>query len=169
MHNVKEADQARRRLGSDPVVTFDARTPYAVLDKAHRGLREGLAQLRTALASDGSLGPEGLSTHIGAVRSSLVAHFAFEENHGSLHYLDAAQPALQPELETLRAEHRAILEAFDRVIAAVDKGLPDLGARMSSVLDRLANHELNQHDLVRRALRGLIDPSATAARPGRTS
>lgn len=135
---------------------FDARTPYAVLDREHQALRHGLAQLRTALRPDQSTSAPALRQQIVMVRRSLAAHFAFEEEFGSLHYLVATRPSLQPRLEQLHRDHRDILVEMDMLLAGLERGvsLTEVGATLSVLLDRLADHVLGQHLLVRRALLG---------------
>ena len=152
------------------ILGFDARTPYVVLDREHQALRQGLSQLRRALAPGESVPAHELHQQIVAVRRSLAAHFAFEENYGSLHYLLVTQPHQQPRLAQLHAEHRGILVEMDAVLVSVERGpsLADVGAALSLLLDRLADHVLGQQQLLRRALLGVRGPlpalpAATAA------
>jgi hemerythrin len=149
---------------------FDARTPYAVLDREHRALRQGLSQLRQALKPGEGVAPQDLRQQIDAVRRSLAAHFAFEENYGSLHYLMVTQPSLQSRLEQLHDEHRGILLEMDSVLARLGRGpaIADVEATISLLLDRLAEHVLEQQQLIRRALlgaQGPLPPHAVSAPP----
>ena len=134
--------------------TFDAHTPYEVFDREHRVLREGVAGLRRVLLSDHPGTSARLVEHIDTVRAQLAVHFAFEEDGGFMHYLRVARPALAPWIDRLEGEHREILAVLTRVSAGLNNGLScaDVRSTVTSVLEHLANHEFDEHELLRSAL-----------------
>ena len=134
--------------------TFDAHTPYEVFDREHRVLREGVAGLRRALLSDHPGTSVRVVEHLDTVRAQLAVHFAFEEDGGFMHYLRVARPALAPVIDRLQSEHREILAVLTRVSAGLNNGLSwaDVRATLTSVLEHLANHELDERKLLRSAL-----------------
>jgi hemerythrin len=133
--------------------TFDAHTPYEVFDREHRVLREGVMGLRSALLSDHP-GSTRLVEHLDTVRAQLAVHFAFEEDDGFMHYLRIARPVLAPGIDRLQSEHKEILAVLTSVSAGLSNGLScaDVRATVTSVLEHLANHELDERELLRAAL-----------------
>ncbi len=131
---------------------FDVHTPYEVFEREHRVLGEGIAGLRSALLSDGPGSSARLVEHLVTVREQLAAHFAFEEDCGFMHYLRFARPA--PKFDRLQSDHREILAVLARVMAELNNGLSgaDVRATITSVLEHLANHELDERQLLRSAL-----------------
>jgi len=134
--------------------TFDARTPYEVFEREHRILREGVAGLRSALRSEPPGSSARLVESVDTVRGQLALHFAFEEDSGFMHYLRFARPALVPGIERLQSAHREILAVLTRVSTELNNGLSgiDVRATIAAVLEHLANHELDERELLRSAL-----------------
>jgi len=132
---------------------FDTTTPFRVLEREHERLRLGLARLRSMLAEEATPLDE-LRAQIRAVRASLGIHFAFEENHGSLHHLMATRPDLQTRVSALRAEHLDILLTLDRAERRLAGGLSRAAVAevLTALLERLTEHDLEQHRLVHRVL-----------------
>jgi hypothetical protein len=130
-------------------------TPYEAFAHEHRVLREGVVNLRRALAEGHCSSKPELLKHLATVRAQLVAHFAFEEDYGLMHYLAATQPALAPTLDRLRATHREILTTLARVLGRLQAGLggADVRSTVLSTLEALAHHELDERQLVSVALR----------------
>lgn len=144
---------------------FDTTTPFRVLEREHERLRFGLARLRALLGGESPLtGVEELRAQLRGVRASLGIHFAFEENHGSLHHLVVTRPDLRNEISSLRAEHLDILLTLDRVDRKLSQHMPrsEAAATLASVLERLTEHDLRQHRLVHRAL---LEPSLAEPTP----
>jgi CII-binding regulator of phage lambda lysogenization HflD len=135
---------------------LNAHTSYEVFEREHRALREGIESLRRALAENQSGSESELLEHVETVRAQLAVHFAFEEDFGFMHYLAVIQPALAPTLERLRAVHREILATLGRVFTRLQTGVPcaDVRPTVHSTLEALAHHELDEHQLLRPALRG---------------
>jgi hypothetical protein len=129
-------------------------TPYAVLERNHRQLHEGLAGLRAGLTRTGTNDRADLRAHIEAVRQQLSAQFAFEELIGHMHYLRAVRPSAAAAIERLRSEHGMFLATLDRVAAQLRTAQPspDVSATVLSLLERLVDHELDDRQLVRAAL-----------------
>jgi len=134
--------------------TFDAYTPYEVFDREHRVLRKAVAGLRSALLSDEPGNGTRLVGHLVTVRAQLAVHFAFEEDYGFIHYLRVVRPALVPGVDRLESEHQAILAVLTRVSAGLNNGLScaDVRASVTAVREQLANHELDEQQLLRSAL-----------------
>lgn len=134
---------------------FDAHTPYEVFECEHRVLREEIVGLRSALLEDHPGSSARLVERLVTVRAQLAAHFAFEENGGFMHYLRFARPALAPKVDRLQSEHREFLAVLTRVSAELNNGFSgaDVRATITSVLEHLANHELDERQLLRSALR----------------
>jgi hypothetical protein len=140
---------------ADQVRAFNVHTPYAELDRQHEILRARLAALQQAASAEATVDEKELLQQVQAVRSSLALHFSFEENVGTLSFLSRAHPALQPEIERLRTEHAGFLTILDRVAVELwsGKNAPNVGGALLSVLDRLVEHELDERQLCRTALR----------------
>lgn len=134
--------------------TLDAQTPYAVFEREHQVLRDSVAGLRSALLSDHPGSTVRLVEHLATVRAQLAVHFAFEEDSGFMHYLRFARPALAPGIDRLQNEHREILAVLTRVSAELNNGVSgaDVRATITSVLEHLANHELDERQLLGSAL-----------------
>jgi hypothetical protein len=133
---------------------LDARTPFGELESQHADLRGRLAELRAAVTGSEPRLDEEARLKIEAARGSLAVRFAFEENVGSMQYLLAAWPGLEPELARLRAQHRDFLATLDRAAAALRASAvrTDVASTVLLVLDRLVDHEIDEHQLLRRAL-----------------
>jgi hypothetical protein len=129
-------------------------TPYAVRERDHRLLHEGLAGLRAWFTQPGASDAASLRAHIEAVRTQLRAQFAFEELIGHMHYLHAVRPSVAPAIERLRREHGIFLATLDWVAAQLRTGRPgpDVSATVLSLLERFVDHELDDRQLVRAAL-----------------
>lgn len=136
--------------------TFDAHTPFEVFDREHLALREGIAGLRSTLLSDHASSSARLVECIDVVRAQLGVHFAFEEDGGFKHYLLVVRPALTPTINRLLSEHTEILAVLTKVSAGLNNGLSCADARttVTSVLEQLADHELDEHQLLLSAFRG---------------
>lgn len=135
---------------------LDANTPYEVFDREHRDLRDGIAALRRALLSDHASSSAWLIECIDTVRAQLGVHFAFEQDGGFKHYLWAAHSPLAPEIDRLQREHTEILAVLTKISAGLNNGLScaDVRNTVTSVLEQLANHELDEHQLLLSAFRG---------------
>jgi hemerythrin HHE cation binding domain-containing protein len=134
---------------------LDARTPFAELESQHAYLRGCLADLRAMVLGIDPRTDDEVRLKIESARGSLALHFTFEENVGSMHYLLAAWPGLEPELAHLRAEHVDFLATLDRAAAALRDGAAqtDVANPVLLVLDRLIDHELDERQLLRLTLR----------------
>lgn len=133
---------------------WDARTTFAEMESQHAVLRSRLAELRAAITASEMRRSEETRTLVESAHGSLALHFGFEENVGSMAYLVAAWPGLGPELARLRAEHAEFLATLERAARALRDGgsLADVASTVLLVLDRLIDHELDEHQLLRRAL-----------------
>jgi len=148
---------------------LNARTPFAELESQHAHLRGCLADLRAVVTGIESRPDDEVRLKIESARGSLALHFTFEENVGSMQYLLAAWPGLEPELAHLRAEHRDFLATLDRAAATLRNGAAqtDVASTVLRVLDRLVDHELDEHQLLRLAL--LFGDPGTRRKPARAT
>ena len=137
-------------------VTLNAHTTYEVFNHEHQILRTGVENLRRAVAQNAPGSESELLEHVATVRARLAVHFGFEEEFGFKHYLGAIQPSVTPAVDRLHAAHREILTTLERVLTSLQNGLPRAAVRptLFSMLERLAHHELDEHQLLRSALRG---------------
>jgi len=129
---------------------LNAHTQYEVFEHEHRVLRAGIETLRRALAEENPGNKAELLKHLEAVQAQLADHFAFEESFGFKRHLRLMESALDPTLDRLLAAHREILASLASASSGLRTGWPWPAVRSTvlSTLEALADHELDEHQLL---------------------
>ena len=123
-------------------------------------LRAFLDQPRPDVGEKGShTWAAGLTERLTRLHDNVYRHFRHEERSGFLDELVVRRPTATRAVEVLRQEHDRILGDFRAIVGAAlvySEGKMPASPRLRqwtlSVLDRLANHELEETDLFQRIL-----------------
>ncbi len=128
----------------------------AELNHQHRHLRDLLSELGTLTRN-----PEGFEAAKGplvaklrALRETVQAHFAFEEEGGYMSDVLRKAPRFLPEVERLEAQHTEILRDLDRLTRTdLEKTEPEAFLdEVHSLIERLGRHEREETDVVQRSV-----------------
>jgi iron-sulfur cluster repair protein YtfE (RIC family) len=124
----------------------------------HRGCMRLLAAVEECLdrkPADSVSWVAELHAALTALSPVMRQHFESEENGPMFRKLPIQKPRLADQLEQLEAEHPAMLEQFDTVLAAVseldepeDFELREINARVQLFVARLRRHEAAENELV---------------------
>ena len=143
-----------------------------VLDE-HRQLRLLISEIREFLGQPRpAIGEKGTHTwgsefarKLVTLHDGLFRHFRYEERSGMAEDITMSHPRRANEVERLMAEHREILgEVKELMTDALDYSEghllddPTLRTRLNQLLDRLAEHERAENDLVERSALQEVGP-----------
>jgi len=126
---------------------------FKVVQEKNKELTESLEAVRQMVAKRTS-GKLDLEESIAKLKDLLELHFEIEERGGFLGEIVESEPRYESQVETLLAEHRALLENFEKLRLLVHSGVesPALWARIESdfhkFVSRLLNHEHAEKQLL---------------------
>lgn len=123
----------------------------------HRRLHGLLRDARRALAADGlRKSPTECADVLRRVRDELKSHFAEEEGGGCLAEAVSRCPALSAEVQTIEAQHPALLLRLERLLAEVAECDSSAQCRVETLLAfddllrELRAHEAAENNILRR-------------------
>lgn len=121
----------------NPVVDTE-RDPAHKIATQHRLIESLLAGLRAAVAGgDAARAARSLA----GLQRAFRAHFLLEEQH-YFPLTREANPGVEPELQRLVEEHRAMLSAIERISGQLEEGAHDGASRaLGSLESTLHRHE----------------------------
>lgn len=140
-------DEHRRPIAASPD------HPVARIEEDHSGVRSRIEEIEAARTR------AGLGSALDGLPEQLRQHFALEESEGG-YFEDVArrQPAISPQLQRLREDHRAMLEQLDELCRQLaDRARsnepeedipPHLHGAVTEWVEKLRSHEIDESRII---------------------